>query len=272
MNDEPITRRTELSGKLTDVLQTRTLVLSHPILNGMLKKGLSVMDVGCGTGAITRGIAEAVGPEGRAVGVDQNPHLIKQARQTYGKVPGLSFTEGDIYSLEEALVDCPAFDIVTCSRLMVWLPDPLTALKAMVKAVKPGGRIVIADYNHEKITWSPQPPASMRAFYSAYLRWREDAGLNNRIADDLPDLMRQAGLEQVSAIPSHEAVRRDDPDYPQRSGLWADTASSRGPQMERDGFITRGEYELAEREYRQWVQSEAESITMYMLTVVGVKP
>ncbi|OZB98342.1 bifunctional 2-polyprenyl-6-hydroxyphenol methylase/3-demethylubiquinol 3-O-methyltransferase UbiG [Paenibacillus sp. XY044] len=250
MNNESINRRTELSGKLTDVLHARTLASSHPILNGMLMEGMSVLDVGCGTGAITRGIAEAVGPKGSVVGVDQNPHLIVQARQEYGKIPGLSFAEGDIYSLEEALQGYPAFDIVTCARLMVWLPDPLAALKAMVKAVKPGGRIVIADYNHEKIAWSPRPPASMLAFYSAYLRWREDAGLNNRIADDLPDLMRQAGLGQVTATPCHEAVRRDDPAYPHRSSLWADTASSRGPQMERDGFISRGEYEQAEREYR----------------------
>lgn len=272
MNNEPMTRRTEISGKLTNVLQARTLALSHPILQGILTKGMSVLDVGCGTGAITRGIVEAVGPEGSVVGVDQNPRLIKQAQQTHGKVAGLSFTEGDIYSLDEAIEGCPGFDIVTCSRLMVWLPDPLTALKAMVKVIKPGGRIVIADYNHEKIAWSPQPPASMLVFYSAYLNWREDAGLNNRIADDLPDLLQQAGLAQIKATPCHEAVRRDDPDYAQRSGLWADTASSRGPQMERDGFITREEYERAEREYRHWVQSEAESITMYMLTVVGVKP
>ncbi|TYA10029.1 class I SAM-dependent methyltransferase [Paenibacillus faecis] len=121
--------RTALSGKLISVLNSRSLERTHPRLAGMLLPGLSVLDVGCGTGAITRGIAEAVGPSGHVVGMDANPQLIEQARQMHGSVPNLTFQVGDIYHLDYK----EAFDLVTCARLLVWLSDPMGALMSMME-------------------------------------------------------------------------------------------------------------------------------------------
>ncbi|WP_314004041.1 methyltransferase domain-containing protein [uncultured Paenibacillus sp.] len=259
--------RAELSGKLTNVLDSRSLTKSHKRLAEMLTEGTTVLDVGCGTGAITRGIAEAVGPNGRVVGIDNNPNLIEKARQAHGDTPGLTFETGDIYNLayEEE------FDMVTSARVLIWLSDPLKALKMMKTAAKIGGRIVIADYNHEKILWEPQPPASMLSFYSAYLKWRSDAGRNNAIADHLPDLFQKTGIEGITVTPQHEITKRADSDFLTRIGIWADTASSRGAQMERDGYLTEKEYVEAEKEYREWIMQDAQSLTMYMLAVEGVR-
>ncbi len=57
------------------ILNTRTLHNAHPRLAERLIPGLRVLDIGCGTGTITRGIAEAVAPHGEVVGVDINPML-----------------------------------------------------------------------------------------------------------------------------------------------------------------------------------------------------
>ena len=67
--------RAELSGKLTNVLDSRTLTNSHKRLEEIITEGMAILDVGCGTGAITRGIAEAVGPNGRVVGIDSKSNL-----------------------------------------------------------------------------------------------------------------------------------------------------------------------------------------------------
>ncbi|CAM4045241.1 methyltransferase domain-containing protein [Cohnella lubricantis] len=258
---------TALTGKLTNVLNSRTLEASHPRLAQLLEKGMSVLDVGCGTGAITRGIAQTAGPQGRVVGVDNSASLIEQARRTHEDVPGLRFDVGDAGQLTYD----GEFDVVTAARLLVWLADPAAAIRGMKAAARTGGRIVVADYNHEKIRWNPQPPASMLRFYSAYLAWRQDAGLDNAIADRLPELFREAGLDDVQVTPTHEIAKRGDPDFARRMAIWADTAASRGPQMARDGFIAKEAYELAEREYRHWIENGAEAMEMYMLTVEGVK-
>jgi len=259
--------RAELSGKLTTVLDSRSLTNSHKRLSEILTKGMTVLDVGCGTGSITRGIAEMVGPNGRVVGMDSNPTLIEKARQDHGDIPGLTFETGDIYNLPYE----GHFDIVTSARVLVWLSDPLKALHMMKSAAKIGGRIVIVDYNHEKISWEPQPPASMLSFYSAYLKWRSDAGMDNAIVDHLPAMFQEVGIEQISITPHHEVSDRTMPNFQTRIGIWADTASSRGVQMERDGYITENDYLTAEKEYRKWIIQDATSLTMYMLAVEGVR-
>ncbi|MCM3677228.1 methyltransferase domain-containing protein [Peribacillus simplex] len=267
MDTKMARNRAELSGKLTNVLDSRTLTNSHKRLAEIITEGMAILDIGCGTGAITRGIAEAVGPNGRVVGMDSNPTLIQKARQSYGEIPGLSFETGDIYNLPYE----QQFDIVTCSRVLIWLSDPLKGLKMMTSAAKIGGRILIADYNHEKISWNPLPPSSMLNFYAAYLKWRTEAGMDNTIADNLPGLFRKVGIEDITITPLHEVTNRRDPDFQTRIGIWADTASSRGVQMARDGFICEQDYVSAENDYREWMMREAESLTMYMLAVEGVR-
>lgn len=99
------------------VLDARSLATSHRRLAALLRPGQPVLDVGCGTGAITRGIAEAVAPGGRAIGLDANVELIQSAHATHRGVPGLVFAVADAYTLPFAA----AFDVVTAARVLQWL-------------------------------------------------------------------------------------------------------------------------------------------------------
>lgn len=261
-------RRADQPVETTGILDARSLHTSHRRLAELLRPGLAVLDVGCGTGAITRGIAEAVGPYGRAVGVDVSPELIVKARQLHGEVPGLAFEVADVYHLAYQ----EAFDIVTAARVLQWLADPLAALRKMVTATKPGGRVVVLDYNHEKIRWEPDPPASMQVFYAAFLKWRADAGMDNAVADRLPELFAAAGLKGVAVTPQHEVTRWSDTDFAKRIGIWAEVAASRGHQMVRDGYLTEAQRQAAEADYRAWIEESASSQAMYLLAVEGVRP
>jgi SAM-dependent methyltransferase len=249
------------------ILDTRSLASSHRRLAEMLRPGMSVLDVGCGTGAITRGIAERVGPEGRAVGVDAKESFIETAKSRHAGVANLAFEIGDVYQLSYRDV----FDVVAAARVLQWLADPVAALRSIACAVKIGGRLVILDYNHEKIAWTPEPPESMKHFYQAFLRWRADAGMDNAIADHLASLFTTMGLRDVAASPQHETVRRGDAGFETGVGIWAEVAASRGHQMVTDGVISEPERATAESEYREWMVSSAESQTMYLLAVEGIR-
>src|SRR2546425_10056022 len=113
-------RRAHMPEGTTAILDARSLATAHRRLAALLSPGLAVLDVGCGTGAITRGIAEAVGRDGRAVGVDVNAAMIEKARAAPGGVPGLSFEVADA----GALPFDTAFDIVTAARVLQWLAGP----------------------------------------------------------------------------------------------------------------------------------------------------
>src|SRR3954470_20006536 len=79
------------------ILNRRTLEHDHRVLASMLRPGMFVLDVGCGAGAITAGIARAVAPGGCAVGVDRDESLLDAARQEH---PGIRFENADALSME----------------------------------------------------------------------------------------------------------------------------------------------------------------------------
>jgi SAM-dependent methyltransferase len=261
-------RRAHMPDGTRAILDTRSLAADHRRLAALLRPGLAVLDVGCGTGAITRGIAEAVGPEGRAVGVDVNPSMIEAARATHRRVPDLSFYVIDVYALPFR----GEFDIVAAARVLQWLADPEAALREMTKGLRRGGRIVILDYNHEKASWTPEPPGSMRRFVAAFLQWRAAAGLDNAIADRLEKLLAAVGLTAITTTDQREVTRRGDPDFETRAGMWAAVAATRGHQMVADGAISEGERRAAEVEYRAWLGEAPQSYAQYLLAVEGVRP
>ena len=253
--------------KDSGIIDARTLTASHKRLAEILKPGMSVLDVGCGTGAITSGIAEIAGPMGRVVGIDNNPELIEKARQTYEGVQGLSFEIGDICNLPFN----NEFDIVTSARVLQWLSNPQAALEQMVQSAKIDGQVLVLDYNHTKIVWEPAIPESMQYFYNAFLQWRSDAGMDNEIADHLPEMFKSSGLTRVKITEQNETTKRTDDDFQIHIAVWAGVASFKGTQMVNDGFIDETQRAIAEEEFKQWIADNAESQTMFLSAIEGTK-
>jgi ubiquinone/menaquinone biosynthesis C-methylase UbiE len=253
---------------VSSFLNTRTLATDQRRLAELLHPGMAVLDVGCGSGAITRGIAEALAPGGRVVGLDINAGLIDEARQAHAGVPGLTFEVGDL----ERFGHPATFEIVTAARVLQWLADPLGALRKMAALARPGGRVLVLDYNHELIDWQPAPPPRFLAFYAAFLRWRADAGMDNALADHLAELFAQAGLIDITVSPQHETATRGDPDFATRINLWPDVAGTRGRQVVADGTLDEAERAAAEAEGRAWARDQAQTQTLYLLAVEGVRP
>jgi ubiquinone/menaquinone biosynthesis C-methylase UbiE len=246
------------------ILNARSLETAHRRLAEVLRPGQTVLDVGCGTGAITRQIAEGVVPRDFVVGMDSNAHLIRQARQKHQHRPNVRFAVANIYHLPCTRV----FDIAT-TRVFQWLAAPQRALQAIREATRPHGRVIVLDDNHEKVQWVPIPPASVQRFYTAFLRWRAEAGMDNAMADHLMPLFRTVGFADILEIPQHEVTTRQDPEFATRVGIWAEVATTRGYQMVADGLITETQRATAEAGYRLWMQTEAEAQTLYLLAVEG---
>ncbi|UFH54543.1 class I SAM-dependent methyltransferase [Spirosoma sp. KNUC1025] len=263
MADQIATERAKMPAAHNPVLERRTVENANQNLLKFLRPGIHVLDVGCGSGAITRSIHEKVGATGFVLGIDPNPNLIDQARQNAPDHAGLAFEQGDVYTFDTA----ERFDVVTCSRTLQWLAQPKEALLNMKRFVKPGGFLSILDFNHEKLSWTPEPPMSMRLFYDAFLAWRKDAGFDNAIADHLDGLMRQIGFQSIQVEPQFEISRRGNADFAVTSRLWAEVAELRGPQLVKAGYITEEQRLQAISEYDNWIQTDGESMTVYLLAV-----
>ena len=116
--------------------------------------GLRVLDLAGGTGTSAGPLAE----QGAQVTVcDISPGMLQVGRSRY---PHIEFVQGDALALP---FDDGAFQVATISFGLRNVPDPLAALREMVRVVEPGGRLVITEFSHPK-------HAALRVAYQPYLR------------------------------------------------------------------------------------------------------
>ena len=250
------------------VLGRRTLERDHRFLAGLLRKGQRVMDVGCGTGTITAGIARAVGPEGSVLGVDRDPALLEEARQAHGGIPNLSFEQGDALKLG----NIGRFDVVNAARTLQWIGRPGDAVVEMARAARPGGMVVALDYNHTTDCWEPAPPAEFGRFYAAFLAWRTANDWDNRMGDRLPELFRAAGLNEVRSSVEDELAERGGPDFEGASSIWGHVIESLGPKLEETGYVNGAELAAAAASMAEWRETRLMRQTLTLRAVVGTAP
>jgi ubiquinone/menaquinone biosynthesis C-methylase UbiE len=114
-----------------------------------IEPGDRVLDVGCGTGYFVRMLAQAVGPTGSAVGVDAAPEMVAYARSRSDKKATVSFDVGSAAALS---FPDSSFDVVVSSLTMHHLAatDQLPAVREMRRVLKPGGRLLIAEFQAPK--------------------------------------------------------------------------------------------------------------------------
>ena len=87
------------------------------------KEGDKVLDIGCGTGELTRVLAERVGPGGKVIGVDPDKEMLKVANEKYGK-SNLEFLEGNSENFPEN-----QYAMVYCNYVFHWVKDKVTNFK-----------------------------------------------------------------------------------------------------------------------------------------------
>src|SRR5215831_947083 len=250
------------------ILDRRTLHKDHRCLAGVLARGMSVLGVGCGTGAITKGIAEAVGPTGTVVGVDRDQGLIARARAHCRLLPNLGFEEEDATSLSFER----RFDVVTSARTLQWIADVAGAISRMARATKFGGFIVVLDYNHSLNGWVPKPLAQFTAFYDAFLLWRRSNGWDNEIGNHLPELFNEAGLIEIRSYTRDETSALGDHDFAEKTALWTEVIDNVASALQKSGFCGAALLDDARNIYEDWRKKALVKQTLSMKAVVGKVP
>jgi SAM-dependent methyltransferase len=106
------------------------------------KPGARVLDLACGTGIVTRQVAEAVGEQGKVVGVDLSPDMLAVARsKPPAEGAAIEWREGNAVQL-----DLPdgAFDRVLCQQGFQFFPDKSAAAREMRRVLSDGGPAVVS--------------------------------------------------------------------------------------------------------------------------------
>ena len=162
-----------------------------------LAGGERVLDVGSGTGLFARELARAVGPAGRVVGVERDGRQLDAAREHLRGTPEQGRVElraGDAFDLPLRAEEWGSFDLAHARFLLEHVPDPLEVVRGMLRAVRPGGRIVLADDDHDVLRFWPEPPAA-EALWRAYMRTYTARGNDPHLGRRLVALLHEAGAQ-----------------------------------------------------------------------------
>jgi ubiquinone/menaquinone biosynthesis C-methylase UbiE len=204
-----------------------------------LKPGARVLDVCCGSGASALPGAEIVGPTGSVLGVDLSAGLLDLARRK-AEARGLANTEFRLGDALDLPVPDGSFDAVVCVFGIFFVPDMPSAVRALWRAVRPGGQLAIT-------TWGPRwfEPGST-AFWNAVRAERPDLykGFNpwDRICDPpaVRQLYRDGGIERAEVV----AESGEHP-IPSPEAWWSAVVGT--------GY--RGTFELLDKEQRERVRT-----------------
>jgi ubiquinone/menaquinone biosynthesis C-methylase UbiE len=158
-----------------------------------LEPGVRVLDVGCGTGDDVREMAGFVGRKGQVVGIDRSQALIEESqRRAERSMLPVEFRLGDVCKL-----DFPhaAFDRIRTDRVLMFVPEIEVALTEMVRVLRPGGRLVASELDHELRFINSRLPEVDGRVHAAWIA----SNPQPRLGRQLPWLFASHGLFNISS-------------------------------------------------------------------------
>lgn len=158
-----------------------------------ITEGWRCLEVGGGSGSIARWMSDRVGPAGHVVVTDINTRFLEPLAR-----PNLEVRQHDI--VNDPLEDS-AFDLTHTRLVLVHIPERAKAIERMVHALKPGGVLVLQEF--ESLTMYPDPslfPSEtlMKTLVELH-RVMGARGVNVRFGREIAGVLKQMGLADVEA-------------------------------------------------------------------------
>jgi SAM-dependent methyltransferase len=222
-----------------------------------IREGWRCLDVGAGTGSVAELLADRVGEAGRVLAVDLDVRFLEPLAR-----PPLDVLRADVRS--DSL---PAgFDLVHARLVLEHLPERSSVLGTMVGAARPGGWVLVEDFD-----WSTagavDPPSelhqkvvgALRAFFAAH-------GYDAKLGRRLPRMLQGAGLTDVGADTVSIQVQADrELGVPQ----WELLVDQLAPGMIAAGLLEESDVEDF---HGLWHDGDTVSFAPLMVSAWGRKP
>jgi len=186
-----------------------------------LKDGESVLEIGCGTGALTAPVAEVIGESGRLVAVDISEPMLGAARQRVAErgLRNVTLSHGDAQVFE---FEPDAFDLATSRMGVMFFANPAAAFRNIGGALRPGGRLVfacwapLAENRHWLISYDialrhlgpPAPPPA-----------HEPGPLAFGNPDYIREVLAAAGFVEIAIERAHPTIIGGSPEEEARQAL-----------------------------------------------------
>jgi len=162
----------------------------NPLGHAEVKPGETVLDLGSGAGIDAFLASRDAGPTGRVIGVDMTASMVSRARSNAvkGAFPNVEFRLGEIENLPVA---DGSVDVIISNCVINLSPDKPRVFAEALRALRPGGRIVVSD-----LVLAKPLPDSVRNSVEAYVGCVAGASMK----DEYLSMMRAVGFERVEVL------------------------------------------------------------------------
>jgi ubiquinone/menaquinone biosynthesis C-methylase UbiE len=215
----------------------------------LLRPGMRLLDVGCGPGSITSGLAKRVAPA-ETIGIDASSSVIETARSLAdASLENLSFEVGNIYQPRFA---AETFDAVFAHQVLQHLRRPVDALSQMQRLLKPGSMLGVREVDWGSATFYPENDG-MRRFLRLYYELAHRNGGEPNAGRFLRRWFREAGFTDVRVTTSTTSFTDQ-----VATREWADTYAERTLQSNiadkalEYGLASRADLESMAAAWRTW--------------------
>ena len=235
-----------------------------------LRSGMRLLDVGCGPGSITRGLAERLAP-GQVIGLDLSGETLAAARNDAAArgLENLEYREGSVYELP---FPDASFDVAYAHQVLQHLRDPAAALREMLRAVRPGGLVAVREVDWGTAAYWPRDPWIDR-FVEVHLKtWYRNGG-EPRMGRQLRALFNAADVGDLQITASVWCYTT-----PAETTEWGESYAERlltSPMGERAveyGYASREDLEAMAAAFRAWAVHPDAFWTFVHVAALARKP
>lgn len=156
-----------------------------------VKLGLKVIDLGCGTGELTKKLSEYL-PGSHILGIDSSSEMLKAAQE---------FTNDRVLfekiGIQTKIEQNQLYDLIFSNAALQWLDDHETLFPAIIKKVKPGGQLVVQiPSNHDHFTHQAlKDLASVEPYQTALKGWVRSVSVLK--IDDYSEIFYNNGCKKM---------------------------------------------------------------------------
>lgn len=258
--------------------QERLTLLNKVLLNDAclselsLRGGEKILDVGSGLGQFSRAMARAAGRTvlGIERSEDQMREAVRQARGE-GEEGLVEFRQGDARNLPLRDDERDTFDVAITRYVLEHVPDPLNVVKEMVRAVKPGGRVVLADDDHGILSVQPEIHG-FAELWEAYMRTFTALGNDPIVGRKLVSLLHAAGVKPLRNNWVFFGSCRGDDRFDAYVDNLLGVISGAKEQVVREGALDEGKFDDVVDAFAVWRRLPDASLWYAVSWAEGSKP